>query len=94
LRHAGVAALEEGEKERGAARVPDEDGRLVEDVARQYFRQECPDRLHVELGVVRALDGVAACLQPLSEPRVPAVVRVAAGAVEDDRFPLHRFLLA
>jgi hypothetical protein len=89
LCHAGLDVFEQGAEERGAARVPDKHCRFVENVAREHGRQERRGRLHVEIGVMTKLDCVAARFQPLCKPRVPAVLRVAAGAVEDDRRAFH-----
>ena len=80
-----VEVLQDAEEERSAARVPDEDGSLVKCVVREHGRQERLDRVAVEAGAVRDLDGVSTRLESYSEPRIPAVLRVAARPVEDDR---------
>jgi hypothetical protein len=89
LRYGRLDVLEDREQQRGAAGMPDEHGLLVEAMFRQYLRQERPDRLDVDSGVMRDLDGVPAFGQSAAQPRVPAVAGVPAGTVENDRLARH-----
>src|SRR5205814_635117 len=89
LGHRRVDVLQDGEQQRGTTGVPHQHGVLAERVARQHRGQERGDRLDVQAGIVRYLDGVPARGQPPAQPAVPAHVRAAAGAVEDDRVAPH-----
>lgn len=79
-----IDVLEEREEQRGAAGVANEHGVFVEGVLGQHFWEKRGDGFHVEVGVVRGIDGVAALGQSIAQPWEPKDVRVSTGAVKDD----------